>query len=104
MIDVAKIPKKTTKIREVGNSTGLILNRTVLGSVTFAVGELVEITVMDDNTIIISRSKTETKKRPKLNLDINTWDAKIKDAIKKGYKPEKDMFNGMQNEFDKTEW
>jgi hypothetical protein len=39
-----------------------------------------------------------------VNTDLATWDKQFKAAIKKGAKPEEDLFEGLSNEFDKKGW
>jgi len=43
-------------------------------------------------------------KAPDVNTDLSTWDKQFKAAIKRGAKPENDLFEGMTNNFDLKEW
>lgn len=87
----------TSRIRSVGNSKGVILNNS-----------LIKIAGLNlDADIMIEASEgiiTIAQARPKVNTDLKTWDAQFKKAIKAGEKPEGDLFEGLANEFDKTEW
>jgi hypothetical protein len=47
---------------------------------------------------------TQLKASKDVNTDIPTWVQQFRKAVKKGGKPEKDLFEGMSNEFDENEW
>ena len=64
------------------------------GSVTHA-----EIIIRANKGKIIIEAKKE-----EVNTNLSSWDKQFKQAIKAGSKPEKDFFDGMENEFDKKEW
>lgn len=87
----------TSRIRSVGNSKGVILNNT-----------LIKVAGLNmDADIMIEASEgliTIAQAKPKVNTDLKTWDAQFKKAIKGGAKPEGDLFEGLANEFDKTQW
>ena len=38
------------------------------------------------------------------NNDLSAWDSLFKACIKKGAKPEPDLFEGMKNVYDANEW
>jgi hypothetical protein len=40
----------------------------------------------------------------KINTKLSTWEAQLKRAIRNGDKPETDLFEAMENTFDKEEW
>jgi antitoxin component of MazEF toxin-antitoxin module len=87
-----------TRIRAIGNSKGVILN-----------GLLMETAGLNtDMDIIIQASKGIIKimeaKKNEVNTDLSTWDKQFKTAIKNGSAPEKDLFEGLQNNFDSKEW
>jgi antitoxin component of MazEF toxin-antitoxin module len=87
-----------TRIRAIGNSKGVILNNLLIETAGLN-------TEMD---IVIRASKgvikiTEVKK-DEVNTDLSTWDKQFKTAIKKGSAPEKDLFEGLQNDFDSKDW
>jgi hypothetical protein len=46
----------------------------------------------------------ESRETININTDISTWDEQFKKAIKKGIKPETDVWDGMQNQFDEEGW
>lgn len=52
-----------------------------------------------DGAIIIIQIKEQ-----EINTDLSTWDQQFKAAIKKSEKPEKDLFEGIENDFDSKEW
>jgi antitoxin MazE len=79
-------------LRKIGNSNGVLIPKTMLA--TCGITDEVEMEVLGDS--IIMRS---TKKHPR-----HGWDEAFKQAIADGDKPEGDMFEGMKNEFDDTDW
>lgn len=87
----------TSRIRSVGNSKGVILNST-----------LIKLAGLDTDADIMMEARegiiTIAQAKPKVNRDLRTWDAQFKRAIETGEKPEGDLFEGLANEFDKTEW
>lgn len=88
----------TTKIRAIGNSKGVILNNQALDLAGFPPDQDVLVRAVDGR-LTIERVKT-----PAVNTDLSSWDKQFKAAIKAGDKPEGDLWEGMENEFDKTEW
>jgi hypothetical protein len=57
--------------------------------------------------IIIRAGKGKTiieAKKEEVNTNLSSWDKQFKQAIKAGSKAEKDLFEGLENEFDKKEW
>jgi antitoxin MazE len=88
----------TTRIRPIGNSNGVILNN-----------QLLDFAGLDAEREIVLRALNglitiKQAKKPAVNTDLSTWDKQFKAAIKAGDIPEGDMWEGMENEFDKTEW
>lgn len=92
-------PKIVTrsKIRSIGNSKGVILNNQLIGAAGLN-PEADIIIQAGDGIITIAQVKLSA-----VNTDLNTWDKQFKEAIKKGARPDKDLFEGMANDFDK-EW
>lgn len=88
----------TTKIRAIGNSKGLILNNQLLDIAGFLSDQDVLIRAVNGRLII------EQVKKPAVNTDLSTWEKQLKAAIKAGAKPEGDLFEGIENEFDSKEW
>ena len=88
-----------SKIRSVGNSRGVILSRTLLQRAGLADDADILVTVNDGQIIII-----ELKESNKVNTDLSSWERQFKRAIKNGAHPEKDLFEGISNAFDKNEW
>ena len=90
---------ETVRIRKIGNSKGILLSNRMIK----------ELGIEDDADVIVTTEKgriiikPSTNKR-KINTDLSTWEAQFKAAIKNGDKPETDMFEGMENNFDKEEW
>jgi len=87
------------RIRKIGNSKGILLSNSMIK----------ELGVSDDAEVIVTTEKGRIIIRPaenkrKINTDLSTWEAQFKAAIKSGDKPEKDLFEGMENEFDKEQW
>ena len=89
----------STKIRKIGNSRGILLNSAMIRELGIADDGEVEVTT-ENGQIIIKPAKFKRK----INTDLSTWEAQFKAAIKNGDKPENDLFEGMENEFDKEEW
>ena len=52
-----------------------------------------------DGQITIKKAEKYT-----VNTDLSAWEKQLKAAINAGNIPEGDMFEGLENEFDKTEW
>jgi antitoxin MazE len=88
----------TAKIRAIGNSRGIIFNNKLMDTAG----------LIADQDVVIQAVKglITIKQAEKLavNTDRSTWDKQFKAAIKAGHKPEGDLFEGMQNEFDEKEW
>lgn len=78
---------------------GIIIGKKLLDQSGITPSSEVTIEVKDGSIVI-----TPVRKRPPINRDLSTWDAQFKEAFKDGHKPEGDMWEGMINEFDKTEW
>ncbi len=88
----------TSRLRPIGNSRGLILNSKLIE----AAGLNAEADIMieaRDGVITIIQMKPSM-----VNDDLSAWDKQFKSAIKKGAKPEGDLFEGMANDFDLKEW
>jgi len=88
----------TSRIRAIGNSKGVILNNQLIESA--GLNQDIDILIMAaDGIIAIIQIKDAG-----VNTDISTWDKQFKNAIKRGAKPEGDLFEGMKNDFDEKEW
>lgn len=88
----------TSRIRAIGNSKGVILNNQLIE----AAGLKPDIDVLinaGNGVIYIVQVKEKN-----VNRDLSSWDKQYKSAIKKGAKPEKDLFEGLKNDFDTKEW
>ncbi|MEJ7682051.1 MAG: hypothetical protein WKG06_30200 [Segetibacter sp.] len=95
----SKTNSVTGRIRKIGNSKGILLSNSMIR----------ELGVADDAEVIVTTEKGHIIIKPaenkrKINTDLSTWEAQFKAAIKNGDKPEKDLFEGMENKFDKEEW
>jgi antitoxin component of MazEF toxin-antitoxin module len=88
----------TAKVRAIGNSKGVILNNQVLD--TAGLKADMDILIQAFNGMITIKQA----EKPAVNTDLSTWEKHLKAAIKAGNKPEGDFFEGMANEFDKSEW
>jgi hypothetical protein len=88
----------TSRIRAIGNSKGVILNNQLIESAGLS-PEMDILIVAAEGKITIMQIKDTG-----VNTDISTWDKQFKNAIKKGAKPEGDLFEGMKNDFDEKEW
>ena len=89
----------STRIRKIGNSKGILLNNSILREL--GVEDDAEVMVMAEKGQIIIKP---VERKRKINTDLSTGEAQFKAAIKNGDKPEPDMFEGMENNFDKEEW
>lgn len=87
-----------TRIRAIGNSKGVILNNLIMETAGLHA----------ETDVIIHASKGIIQimeaKKDEVNTDLSTWDKQFKTAIKKGSLPDKDLFEGLQNDFDSKEW
>ena len=88
----------TSKIRAIGNSKGVILNNQVLEIAGLKAD--MDILVQALNGLITIKQAV----KPTVNTDLSTWENQLNAAIKAGDIPVGDLFEGMENEFDKTEW
>jgi antitoxin MazE len=78
-------------IRRIGNSSGILLPKSML----LACGITTEVEIeVHDKTILL---------RPVQPARAG-WEAVFAAAIDAGDEPEGDLFEGMQNQFDQTEW
>ncbi|HEV2479758.1 MAG TPA: hypothetical protein VGS79_08830 [Puia sp.] len=88
----------TTKIRSIGNSKGVILNNQIMDFAGLDADREIVLRALNGSITIKQAEK------PVINTDLSTWDAQFKAAIEAGDIPEGDMWEGMENEFDKMEW
>lgn len=88
----------TTRIRSIGNSNGVILNNQLMDFAGLDTDQDILIRAVDGLITIKQMEK------PVINTDLSTWEKQFKAAIKAGNLPEGDLWEGMENEFDKTEW
>ena len=79
-------------IRKIGNSNGILIPKVMLA--TCGITDEVEMEVLGDSIMLRSTKKSAR----------DGWDLAFKRAIANGNEPENDMFEGMKNEFDDTEW
>lgn len=86
-------------IRKIGNSKGIILSGKALAELNLVEGSEVEILYSGHGIQIVPAPQ-----KKKLNTDLSTWGNQYKAAIKAGDLPDKDIFNGLTNEFDSKEW
>ena len=88
----------TSRIRAIGNSKGVILNSQLLDIAGLSAET--DILIQAGRGMITIAPVKETA----VNTDLSTWDKQFKTAIKKGAKPDPDLFKGMKNDFDTSEW
>jgi len=81
-----------TKLKKIGNSRGITLSKSLLDQYQF--DDEVEI-LAQDNGLLIMPVKVKPREQ---------WDELFKKAIKEGHTPDKDLFGGFENDFDKDEW
>jgi antitoxin component of MazEF toxin-antitoxin module len=84
----------TSKIRAIGNSRGVILNSQLMETAGLIADEDIVIRA-SDGLITIQRAE-----KPAVNTNLSTWDKQFKAAVKAVAKPEGDLFDGIENEFD----
>lgn len=94
-----KKPGATARIRKIGNSKGILLSNSMIKAL--GIEDETEVIVTTESGRIII---TPVKSKRKINTDLSSWEAQFKAAIKNGDNPEPDMFEGMENTFDKEEW
>ncbi len=88
----------TSRIRAIGNSKGVILNSQIIETAGFSQDADIVIQAGDGVIVIVQVKETG------VNTDLSTWDKQFKAAIKRGVKPEGNLFEGIANEFDLKEW
>ena len=88
----------TAKVRPIGNSRGVILNNQLMDFAGLAADEEIVIRATNGQMTIRPAEK------PTVNTNLSTWEKQLKAAIKAGNTPEGDLWEGMENEFDKKEW
>ena len=81
----------TVKLKKIGNSRGLIIPKKVIDMCDLK-NEVVM--VVEDQHIIISAT----------TVPRSGWAKQFESAIAAGEMPENDVFNGLSNEIDETEW
>ena len=91
-----------TTLRKIGNSRGVLLTKEIIDKLKIVDGQEIEVSLNDESSIVLKPTQLKKKKRPHLNLDLSTWEEQFKAAIKNGDVPEKDLFEGMANKFDKS--
>ncbi|MBA2562449.1 MAG: hypothetical protein H0V14_05955 [Chitinophagaceae bacterium] len=99
LTSVSKSNYVFARIRKIGNSKGILLSNSIISAL--GVEDNAEVIVTTEKGRIIIKPAVNKKM---LNTDLSTWKAQFKAAIKNGDKPETDMFEGMENKFDKEEW
>jgi antitoxin component of MazEF toxin-antitoxin module len=87
-----------SRIRAIGNSKGVILSNQLIKAAGLNAEADIVIQASDGVIYILQ------VKAPDINTDLSTWDKQFKAAIKRGAKPENDLFEGMTNNFDLKEW
>ena len=88
----------TAIIWAIGNSNGVILNNQLIQRAGLN-AESAIIIQASDGFITIKQQMA-----PEVNTVLSTWDKQFKAAIKKGAKPEGDLFEGITNDFDSKDW
>ena len=88
----------SSKLRDIGNSKGVILNNRILEEAGIAPESDLLIHAAEGLIIIEATSKGT------VNTNLSTWDAGFKQAIKKGKRQESDLWKGLENKFDQEEW
>jgi len=88
----------STRLRAIGNSKGVIINNQLIRAA--GINEDSDIIIYaEEGVIYLVEAKTSG-----VNTDLSSWGKQFSEAIKKGLKPEKDLFTGLDNEFDQSEW
>jgi hypothetical protein len=88
----------TSSLRAIGNSKGVILNSHVIEMA--GLNPDIDIVIRAAQGVITIVQSRETG----INTDLSTWDKQFKAAVKNGAEPEGDLFEGLENDFDKKEW
>lgn len=88
----------TTRIRAIGNSKGVILNNQLIEKAGLDPNMDILIEAADGAIIIVQVKEQE------VNTDLSTWDQQFQAAISNGQKPEKDLFEALENDFDSKDW
>jgi antitoxin component of MazEF toxin-antitoxin module len=89
----------SSRIRPIGNSKGVILPNRVIEEAGISPDADLIIQV-SDGVIMIAEAKSPGS----VNTNLSSWDEHFKHAKKMGNKPGTDVWDGMQNRFDKEEW
>lgn len=101
-IDVAKEPSSvysvSSKLRDIGNSKGVILNNRIIAQAGFT--SKADLIIHASEGVVI----IQVKDTGNVNTNLSSWDAQFKEAIKKGKRPEGDVWEGLENQFDQEEW
>src|SRR5579862_7755795 len=84
----------SSRLRDIGNSKGLILNSRAI-EIAGLNAEADIVVQVNEGVITIFQER-----QGKVNTDLSTWDKQFKSAIKKGAKPDADLFHRLENEFD----
>ena len=79
-------------IRRIGNSQGIILPRPLLQQA--GIEHEIDMEVIDGAIVL----------RPAKSNPRAGWENQFQQAIEAGYKPDNDLFDGVSNDFDQTEW
>jgi antitoxin component of MazEF toxin-antitoxin module len=89
----------TSRIRPIGNSKGVILPNRVIEEAGLSVDADLLIQV-SGGVIVITKANLQGT----VNTDLSSWDEQFRNAIKNGNKPEKVLWDRLQNRFDEEEW
>jgi antitoxin component of MazEF toxin-antitoxin module len=88
----------TSRLRSIGNSKGVILSNVLIDTAGLSPDK--EILIVASEGIITIQQIKDTD----VNTELASWDAAFKKAKKQGAKPEKDLFEGIGNKFDHSDW
>jgi antitoxin component of MazEF toxin-antitoxin module len=83
-----------TSIRKVGNSKGIILSGKMLSELDLVEGSEVEVSLSENGIQIVP-----VPQKQEVNRDLSTWGNQFKAAIKACDRPDKDMLDGLTNDF-----
>ena len=92
------LARAKARIRAIGNSKGLILNKDLMDKAGISANA--ELIIEASEGVITITQYVDHS----VNTNLASWDRAFSSARKKGFKPETDLFDNLGNDFDNREW
>lgn len=99
MEEEAVLYSVSSRLRRIGNSRGVILSNRLIEEAGIAPDADLVLQAVEGVIII-----AEAPKPSRVHKDLAQWETEFRKTIRKGNKPEENLLEGIQNNFDGEEW